>query len=99
MNPRDNLDLADELCAGIREVDWRTAVSLAYFAAFHVARQLLRDLGFEVPRADLAHAYLWMRLFNCGQPDVRIAGSNLNELRRTRNLATYELDQPITHVY
>jgi hypothetical protein len=29
MNPRDILDLADEQCAGIREVDWRTAVNRA----------------------------------------------------------------------
>jgi uncharacterized protein (UPF0332 family) len=97
MNPRDNLDLADELCDGIREVDWRAATSRAYYAAFHVARVFLRQLGFEVPRGDQAHAYLWLRLSNSGHPDTSTAGADLNELRKTRNWADYDLDQSFEH--
>jgi hypothetical protein len=98
MNPHDILDLADELSTGIREVDWRTAVSRAYFAAFHVARLFMGRLGFAVPRGDQAHAYLWLRLSNCGHPDVEGAGRDLNELRRLRNWADYDLDQPFAHM-
>ena len=44
MKPRDFLDVADELSDG--EAHWRSAVSRAYYAAFHVARRLLIELGF-----------------------------------------------------
>jgi uncharacterized protein (UPF0332 family) len=97
MTPRDILDVADELCMGLTEAEWRAAVSRAYFAAFHAARRLLRDAGFDVPRADQAHAYLWLRLSNCGHPDVEDAGRRLNVMRGLRNWADYDLDQPFGH--
>src|SRR5205823_4843633 len=58
--------------------------------AFHVARRLLLNLGFAVPRADRAHAYLWLRLGNAGHPDVELAGNRLNHLRGERNAADYD---------
>lgn len=94
MNPRDFLDVADELAAGMREAEWRSAVSRAYYSAHHVARRLLRLAGFRVPRGDQAHGYLWLRLANAGHPDVQEAGNDLNGLRRLRNYADYDLDRP-----
>jgi uncharacterized protein (UPF0332 family) len=95
MNPRDFLDVADALIEGSSEAEWRSAVSRAYYAAFHIARQLLRQCGFQVPEADQAHAYLWLRLSNCGHPDVQNAGHELKELRTARNWADYDLDRPL----
>ena len=94
MNPRDFLTLATALAAGTTEAAWRSAVSRAYYAAFHAARQLLRDLGFRVPRGDQAHAYLWMRLSNCGGASLQRAGQLLNSLRTERNRADYDIDVP-----
>jgi uncharacterized protein (UPF0332 family) len=93
MNPRDLLDVADELATGPNEAAWRSAISRAYYAAFHVARQLLEQCGFSPPRADQADAYLWLRLHNSGHADVTDAGGELNDLRQTRNWADYDLDQ------
>jgi hypothetical protein len=53
MNWRDFLPLATRLAAGTTEADWRTAVSRAYYAAFHVARRLFTDLKFAA--ADPGH--------------------------------------------
>jgi uncharacterized protein (UPF0332 family) len=92
MTGHDFLPLASRLAAGSTEADWRTAVSRAYYAAFHVARQLLQDLRFRVPQADQAHRHLWLRLSNCGDPQVEQAGADLNVLRRNRNRADYELN-------
>jgi uncharacterized protein (UPF0332 family) len=92
MNFRDFLILADELATANRETDWRTAVSRAYFAAFHGARQLLQQGGFDVPRGDQAHAYLWLRLAHCGHADLEVEGTRLNDMRRMRNKADYDLD-------
>jgi uncharacterized protein (UPF0332 family) len=95
MDGSDFHEVAWVLVAGLREAEWRSAVSRAYYAAFHVARQLLLHCGFRVPRGDQAHAYLWLRLINSGHPDVHNAGLNLNHLRRVRNRADYDLDRPL----
>lgn len=89
MDFRDYLRQARILARGPVEADWRTASSRAYYAAFHVARLLLRDLGFRVPQAERAHNYLSLRLFNSGHADTSAAGRGLNGLRGQRNRADY----------
>ncbi len=97
MNWRDYLSLANRLAAAANEAEWRTAVSRAYYAAFHVARRLFADLNFTVPRADRAHQYLVVfRLSNSGEPPVEKAGRDLETLRRLRNRADYDEAPPIT---
>ena len=90
MNWRDFVSLAARLATGATEADWRTAVSRAYYAAFHVARRLFADLNFTVPRADRAHQYLVFRLSNSGESAVEQAGRDLETLRRLRNRADYD---------
>lgn len=90
MNWRDFLLLASRLAAEASEADWRTAVSRAYYAAFHVARRLFADLQFIVPRADQAHQYLVFRLSNSGEAAAEQAGRDLETLRRLRNRADYD---------
>src|SRR5262249_53359591 len=99
MNERDFLSLAQTLAGGVTEAAWRSAISRAYYAAFHVARILLQDLGFTVPQADRAHADLWLRLANCGDTTIQAAASDLNLLRRHRNQADYELKLVFTQAF
>jgi uncharacterized protein (UPF0332 family) len=96
MNGRDFLVTADSLVKGPAEADWRSAVSRAYYAAFHVARELLEGLGFQVPQADRAHKYLVFRLCNCGDAGIQQTGYDLDRLRRNRNQADYELGAAIS---
>jgi uncharacterized protein (UPF0332 family) len=96
MNWRDFVPLATRLAAGTTEADWRTAVSRAYYAAFHVARRLFADLQFTVPRADRAYQYLVFRLSNSGEAAVEPAGRNLETLRRLRNRADYDETPALT---
>ena len=91
---RDFLPLAKQLATGSTEAEWRSAISRAYYAAFHVARELLQDLGFTVPRAERAHVYLSRRLSNSGDAQVQRAGSDLNTMRGERNQADYDLHRP-----
>jgi uncharacterized protein (UPF0332 family) len=97
MNPRDFLDVADSLLGGISEAEWRSAVSRAYYAAFHVVRHLLVQCGFSVPDGEQAHAYLWLRLANAGHPDVQQVGSDLGAIRTVRNSADYDLNRFMHH--
>ena len=46
-------------------------------------------------RADRAHAYLWMRLNNCGDAGVENAAADLQTMRRHRNHADYDLHIPL----
>jgi len=98
MDFRDYFTLAVTLAAGKTEAEGRSAVSRAYYAAFHVARELLLSLGFRVPRADRAHAYLWLRPANAGVADVTLAGNRLNSLRGERNRADYDSRSSLTQV-
>jgi uncharacterized protein (UPF0332 family) len=90
MNGREFLPLAVQLAGGTTEAEWRSAASRAYYAAFHVARRLLSDLQFTVPRADRAHQYLIFRLCNSSEGTVQQAGRDLETLRRLRNRADYD---------
>jgi uncharacterized protein (UPF0332 family) len=94
--PEDFLALAELEIQNTTEAEWRTAVSRAYYAAFHKARKLFLALGFGPPKGDQAHAYVWLRLLNCGNQQVQLAGSNLNSLRRYRNQADYDVDQNLS---
>jgi uncharacterized protein (UPF0332 family) len=99
MNGRDFLPVARMLAAGSGEAELRSAVSRAYYAAFHAARDLLDSLRFAVPRADRAHEYLYRRLNNCGLGLIVTAGRTLHSLRTRRNHADYEVGQPFpTHL-
>jgi uncharacterized protein (UPF0332 family) len=95
MDGGDFLTVADALAAGNSEAEWRSAVSRAYYAAFHRARDLLRLCQFDVPGDERAHQYLERRLANAGLVDLITAGSRIGSLRRIRNWADYELDRPL----
>jgi uncharacterized protein (UPF0332 family) len=98
MNGRDFLSLARTLTNQGTEPARRTAISRAYYAAFHVARDWLESLGFVFPDSDRSHAYLWLRLQNCGEAAVEDAGRDLQDLRSERNVADYDLHLPVTAV-
>jgi uncharacterized protein (UPF0332 family) len=91
MDAGDFLVVADKPSLAATEADWRSAVSRAYYAAFHVARGLLASCRFKIPRSEKAHVFLAFRLSNSGDPTVQSAGDNLDLLRTERNRADYEL--------
>ncbi len=95
MDPREFLVVAAEWATGAREAEWRSAVSWAYYSAYHVARQLLVGAGFALPDGPTGHAAVWFRLANAGQPDIATADNNLKSLRDFRNRADYDLDTPV----
>jgi uncharacterized protein (UPF0332 family) len=89
------LVLAEKLLLGVTEEEWRSGISRAYYAAFHSARDFMQGLGFQVPQAEQAHGYLWMRLSNSGHAPLDNVGSDLNLLRSERNFADYELTRDL----
>lgn len=96
MTGHDFLALAIRLAGAGSEAEQRTALSRAYYAAFHVARQLLEDLAFSPPADEHAHKYVAWRVSNCGNPLVMRAGSQLDILRGFRNRADYDLRRSLS---
>jgi uncharacterized protein (UPF0332 family) len=92
MEGTDFLDLAAFLAAQNRnEAARRTAVSRAYYAAFHFARAYLKDLGVAVPANASGHEFIVLRLENCGHAEAYEAGALLSDVRSERNRADYDL--------
>jgi uncharacterized protein (UPF0332 family) len=91
MNGRGFLRVARTLVATHGEVEYRSSVSRAYYAAFHAARNLLSVLRFSVPRADRAHEFLYRRFNNSGFGPVVAAGRVLHLWRGQRNQADYDM--------
>jgi uncharacterized protein (UPF0332 family) len=88
--------VAEKLAPSRDEAERRTAISRAYYAAFHAARDFFEDLDFRVPRADAAHAYLSRRLPAASSaPQLVAAGNDLSTLRSYRNEADYDVHRTV----
>ena len=92
MDPKDFLRVANDLAQSNKAAELRSAVSRAYYAAFHVARKLLVDMGFEISKGSGAHGDVCKYLGNAGNPAVEHAGNNIGALKGWRNQADYELN-------
>lgn len=93
MNGKDFVTLAVQLANGTTEAHFRTSVSRAYYGAFHVARQLIEQMGVRLPRNYEEHKKVLFCLQGCGDIDATTAGKWLESLRRERNIADYDLHE------
>jgi hypothetical protein len=92
IQPRDFLAQAEQLLTGGSEVDRRSAVSRAYYAAYHLARILVSEkCGVVLSKTADSHQTLQRCLMNSQHAQLRAAGSRLESLRAERNLADYNL--------
>ena len=96
--PEEILDVAEEYSEGAREVDWRNAVSRAYYAAFHRCLELARVERVNVAPSVSEHAALVEGLQDMANAaPLRKAGVILDHCRRRRRKADYELDTDVDH--
>jgi uncharacterized protein (UPF0332 family) len=73
------------------EATYRTAVSRAYYGAFHVARLFLVELGFRPVGNANVHAFVRHYLASSNDADACLAASQLADLQAARNRADYDL--------
>ncbi len=97
MNGEDLLNLASHLIVntafGNAEARYRTAISRAYYGAFHIAVDFLKEMGKSVPANHSGHEVVYRLLFNSNVQDAIDAARSLNDLRRDRNRADYDLNR------
>jgi uncharacterized protein (UPF0332 family) len=101
MNPKWYLDLAKALVAQVKastclpgtngEAECRSAISRAYYAAFHVAQALFDTLGIEVPDSGTCHTLVQHGLNNSGDSALVETGSRLGTLYSERRRADYKM--------
>lgn len=91
MDPNEFISVATQLLAGQGEGRLRSAVSRAYYGAFHVARQFVADCGVIVPIDPLSHRNVQWCLANSAEPPLEEVARRLRSLRDARNDADYEL--------
>ena len=78
---------------GAYPVEFRSAISRAYYAVFQVGRNLLKEMGFNIAGNAPAHEEVYQHLRNSGDDELAKAASKMNDLRTRRNHADYRLDR------
>ncbi|PIV05354.1 MAG: hypothetical protein COS57_07240 [Syntrophobacterales bacterium CG03_land_8_20_14_0_80_58_14] len=91
MDPRDFLDLAKKLSGGSTAAEYRTAISRAYYATYHVGAAFLKDIGCPISAGPQAHGEVRNDLSNCGDAELAGVGSQLADLHKKRIIADYRL--------
>lgn len=96
MDPLDFISLGIRLANSNSEADRRTAMSRAYYGAFHVARRFLINCGIcfshkETYAAEI-HRKVQYCLSECGNIEALRASGHLRSLRDRRNEADYDLE-------
>jgi uncharacterized protein (UPF0332 family) len=69
----------------------RSAISRAYYGAFHFSRSILIELGIRVSGSGVSHAILINYLQAVSHSDCRTAGTLLSHLHTNRVKADYDL--------
>ena len=100
MTPDVFLDSAKALGRGNTEIDWRNAVSRAYYAAFHRCRSIAESLD---PNLDTTtkggHAAVIDLLQQSPAPRTQVSlGYMLDACRKQRNIADYEIELDFSQV-
>lgn len=94
VDPETLLHAAVVLGRGKEEVDWRNAASRAYYAAFHCCRAVAQQARLPVPESLSAHAVLIDALTqNLNPPSLKGLGYMLEQCRKRRNEADYDIHQ------
>ncbi|HVC98612.1 MAG TPA: HEPN domain-containing protein [Pirellulales bacterium] len=75
------------------EASFRSAVSRAYYGAFHIGQKLLADLGFDIPAGANSHGLVRILLLESGHAEAVEAGRLLKDLHSDRIKADYRIDK------
>ena len=93
MTGNDFIAVAGKIAATYSDpASCRTAISRAYYGAFHLAKTFLAEIAFEPPRNANTHVFIQHRLAGSGQPEAVKVASLLGDLHEDRLHADYNLD-------
>lgn len=84
MDPEDFCLLAEELVKGSRPVEYRTAISRAYYSVYNQGRNVFHNLGIRIKEGPNGHGELRRKLSNSGDPEIIEIGNKLGDLYSER---------------
>jgi uncharacterized protein (UPF0332 family) len=95
MDPRRFLDLSRRLLSGAAPSpeDFRSAISRAYYAAFHVAVDALRVMSLPPGKASAVHGETARLLGGCKDKKIQSSACSLSDLHGRRVQADYHLEK------
>jgi len=94
MNPKEFQHLALRLAEhGAFPSEFRTAISRAYYAVYHIGINLLKELGFTIANNDQAHKQVYYHFNNSGDSELIEVATKIDDLRTQRNHADYHLER------
>ena len=70
----------------------RSAISRAYYGAFHLSRNMLAEMGFRCHVRENEHLFVHRHFANCRQAQALEVGGLLANLHENRKKADYDLD-------
>lgn len=93
MDAKNFLELAESLVkeAAPQPAKLRSATSRAYYAAYNICVQTLRDLGFRPKRSNDGHGEVVNLLASSKDRELQSMSGHLGALRSYRNTADYDL--------
>ena len=91
MDSIDFLNFAKELLKKDKPINYRTAINRSYYAAYHVAVNLLEKSNVRIPKSGPGHGEVRKYLGNCGIKTLEEAQSKLSNLYSDRIKADYRL--------
>lgn len=91
MKPREFLSVAHQISEINTEAAYRSAISRAYYAAFHKGLEVLETIGTSPRAGSGGHEDVYRFLLNSGTVQVKRAGALLNSLKTVRTKADYYL--------
>lgn len=94
MEGKEFLELAKKLQSSDDEAARRTSVSRSYYAIFNHVKDFLNTNGIKLPQAAQAHEKAHQYLSNSGIDEAVDLADDLDNLRKNRNDADYELRTP-----
>jgi hypothetical protein len=93
MNGREFLGSAVRLSSSPHAADLRSAVSRAYYGAFHATLDSFAAAGIYFSQHSTeSHVKMPQCLGNCNIPLAQVIAAQLQSLREDRNCADYEMD-------
>jgi uncharacterized protein (UPF0332 family) len=93
MDGSDFLDYAGKVAAmrSVGPAGYRSAVSRAYYGAFHLSCLFLEQYNFRCPKTENAHVWVQKHFLNCTLPLAAETGRLLADLHQSRKDADYDL--------
>ena len=94
MNPSDFNIVAYNLAHSKTSTaaEFRSSISRSYYAVFHVGVDILNDIGIKVDTGPASHGDVVQKLNHTNDRELKIVGSQLNDLRSARIQADYRLN-------